>query len=146
MPFFFHHWLQTHKVQNWRYKLNLTWCMYEINALIPNLVLEYRTLDQFRLYVKAECIQSSSQAACLHLQWRHQEESFDSQSEPCFLISLSADRPEILCPVSTERDALHTHWHHHPHHHLIPNLQHQLNHGYDWVKSSCLTDLWALWL
>lgn len=93
-------------------------------ALVLNLVF----------YVKAQSIQFSSVTACLHLQWRHQEESCGSQSEPCLLISPSpACWQDCLSCQQAERDALHARWHHHHHHHqLIPNLQHQLNHGCDW--------------
>lgn len=99
------------------------WSWLTQTALVLNLVF----------YVKAQSIQFSSVTACLHLQWRHQEESCGSQSEPCLLISPSpACWQDCLSCQHTERDALHARWHHHHHHHqLIPNLQHQLNHGCD---------------
>lgn len=94
-------------------------------------------------YVKAESIQTGSEGACLHLRWRHQEESCGSQSEPCFLTSPS---PRLLTGLrffvlsaerERERDALHACWHHHHHnHHLIPSLQHQVNHGLWLVRAA----------
>lgn len=104
------------------------------SALVPSLVPEDSTRLEFCFYAKAESIQPSSEAACLHLQWRHQEESCGSQSEPCFLISPSPAWDSPSCQ-HRERDALHARWrrHHHHHHHLIPYLKHQLNHGYYWM-------------
>lgn len=77
------------------------------NALIPNFVPEDSSGFEFCFYVKAEPIQPSSKAACLHLQWRDvtRRNPVAANQSPAssYRRLLSADRPEILSPVSTER-------------------------------------------